>query len=97
MSDKKRILLIGSGGVGTMAAFSLEASGLASVTAVLRSNYEEVSKNGLNIESVDEVTHKGWKPTEGKYQFIISPVPGMLIYQVINSVPNVADEGRRRY
>ncbi|GAM34785.1 hypothetical protein TCE0_015r02589 [Talaromyces pinophilus] len=75
MPDKKRILLIGSGGVGTMAAFSLEASGLASVTAVLRSNYEAVSKKGFNIESVDYGTHVGWKPSE-----------------VINSVPNVADE-----
>lgn len=82
MSDKKRVLLIGSGGVGTMAAFSLEASGLASVTAVLRSNYEVVSKNGFNIESVDYGTHVGWKPTEGKSMHP-SPVqvPRILINQ----------------
>lgn len=82
MPDKKRILLIGSGGVGTMAAFSLESSGLASVTAVLRSNYEAVSKNGFNIKSVDYGTHVGWKPTEGKSSHpSLVQVPGILIYQ----------------
>ncbi|EEA28798.1 hypothetical protein TMatcc_002852 [Talaromyces marneffei ATCC 18224] len=72
MLDKRRILLVGSGSVGTMAAFSLEASGLASVTAVLRSNYEAVSKNGFNIDSVDYGSHHGWKPTE-----VIKSVPNV--------------------
>lgn len=40
MSDIKRIFPIGSSGVSTMAALTLEASDLAIVTAVLPSNYE---------------------------------------------------------
>lgn len=66
MASKRNILLVGSGGVGTMAAYSLEAGGRASVTAVLRSNYEAVSKDGFNINSVDHGDHKGWKPTARK-------------------------------
>jgi ketopantoate reductase len=66
MSAKKNILLVGSGGVGTMAGFSLEASGLASVTAVLRSNYAAVSKDGFQIDSVDYGNHKGWKPSKSQ-------------------------------
>ncbi|KAI2606776.1 2-dehydropantoate 2-reductase [Hypoxylon sp. NC1633] len=64
MTDKKNILLVGSGGVGTMAAFSLEAGGGASVTAVLRSNYAAVEENGFDIKSIDYGIHKGWKPTK---------------------------------
>ncbi|KAF7561376.1 hypothetical protein G7046_g2752 [Stylonectria norvegica] len=72
MSTKKNILLVGSGGVGTMAAFSLEASGQASVTAVLRSNYETVSKNGFNVDSVDYGKHPAWKPSK-----ILNSVPNV--------------------
>ncbi|KAL2429126.1 hypothetical protein ABEF95_013425 [Exophiala dermatitidis] len=64
MSAKKNVLLVGSGGVGTMAAFSLQASGRAEVTAVLRSNYASVKSNGFNIDSVDYGNHKGWKPAK---------------------------------
>ncbi|XXH01234.1 hypothetical protein Hte_007588 [Hypoxylon texense] len=72
MADKKNILLVGSGGVGTMAAFSLEASGQANVTAVLRSNYAAVEKDGFNINSVDYGDHKGWKPSK-----VVNAVPNV--------------------
>jgi hypothetical protein len=47
-----------------MAAYNLEAGGLATVTAVLRSNYEVVEQQGFNIDSVDHGTVKAWKPTQ---------------------------------
>ncbi|KAE8403495.1 6-phosphogluconate dehydrogenase [Aspergillus pseudonomiae] len=62
-NTKANILLIGSGGVGTIAALNLEAGNLAQVTAVLRSNYQAVASNGFNITSCDHGTLKGWKPT----------------------------------
>ncbi|EMR72261.1 putative 2-dehydropantoate 2-reductase protein [Eutypa lata UCREL1] len=64
MTDKKNILLVGAGGVGTMAAVSLEASGRASVTAVLRSNFASVEEHGFHIESIAYGNLKGWKPTK---------------------------------
>lgn len=64
MTQKKNVLLVGAGGVGTMAAVSLEASGRASVTAVLRSNFTSVNEHGFNIESVDYGTLKSWKPAK---------------------------------
>ncbi|KAJ5979321.1 hypothetical protein N7501_002663 [Penicillium viridicatum] len=39
MSGKAQVLLVGCGGVGTIAALNLETGGHAAVTAVLRSNY----------------------------------------------------------
>lgn len=64
MAEKKNVLLVGAGGVGTMAAVSLEASGRASVTAVLRSNFASVNEHGFNIESVDYGALKSWKPAK---------------------------------
>lgn len=64
MAEKKNVLLVGAGGVGTMAAVSLEASGRASVTAVLRSNFASVDEHGFNIESVDYGSLKAWKPSK---------------------------------
>ncbi|OGM41616.1 hypothetical protein ABOM_009748 [Aspergillus bombycis] len=63
INPKANILLIGSGGVGTIAALNLEAGNLAQVTAVLRSNYQAVTSNGFNITSCDHGALKGWKPT----------------------------------
>jgi ketopantoate reductase len=62
---KANCLLIGCGGIGTIAALNLEKGGLATVTAVLRSNYTHVVQHGFNIDSVDHGTIKGWRPGNG--------------------------------
>lgn len=62
--SKANVLLVGSGGVGTMGAYALETGGKAEVTAVLRSNYEAVSKQGFSIDSIEHGDGiVGWKPT----------------------------------
>lgn len=70
-TKKSNVLLIGSGGVGTIAAVNLEAGGLASVTAVLRSNFKKVQKDGFSIKSCDHGVIKGWKPSEGYHKYFI--------------------------
>ncbi|CZS93329.1 related to 2-dehydropantoate 2-reductase family protein [Rhynchosporium agropyri] len=57
------ICLVGSGGVGTIAALTLEKSGRAKVTVVVRGSYGVVSEKGFDIESVDHGDLKGWKPS----------------------------------
>lgn len=54
---------MGSGGVGTMAAYALEKGGKASVTAVLRSNYSVVKEKGFDIISLEHGEITGWRPT----------------------------------
>lgn len=66
--DKSKVLLFGTGGVGTIAAVNLEVGGQAEVTAVLRSNYTAVKENGFDIASCDHGKLKGWRPTEGQSQ-----------------------------
>ncbi len=64
---KARVLIVGMGGVGTMAAYALEKGGLAEVTAVLRSNYDAVEKNGFDIDSIEHGHDiRGWRPTTSK-------------------------------
>jgi ketopantoate reductase len=66
MDSKATVLLVGSGGVGTIAALNLELGGLAQVTAVLRSNYEAVKEKGFTIRSADHGTLSEWRPTKSE-------------------------------
>lgn len=63
---KANCLLVGCGGIGTIAALNLERGGLAAVTAVLRSNYKHVTEHGFVIESVDHGSINGFKPSNSK-------------------------------
>lgn len=66
--QKARVLIVGTGGVGTMSAYALEQGGKAEVTAVMRSNYEAVQKNGISIDSVQWGNGiKGWRPTHSEW------------------------------
>lgn len=67
MTDPRlNILLCGCGAVGTMAFVTLEKSGRAAVTAVLRSNFSKVKKEGFLIDSVDHGKLSGWRPSHSK-------------------------------
>lgn len=77
-ADKKQVLLFGSGGVGTIAALNLEVGGLASVTAVLRSNFDTVVSKGFDISSCDHGTLKGWRPSNGKHSTTIIVVQDLV-------------------
>ncbi|RHZ60122.1 ketopantoate reductase family protein [Aspergillus thermomutatus] len=75
--EKARVLIVGTGGVGTMSAYALEQGGKAEVTAVMRSNYDAVAKHGIDIDSIQYGNDiRGWRPT-----------------QIRKNVPDVAAEG----
>ena len=64
---KSRILVVGTGGIGTISAYALEQGGLAEVTAVMRSNYDAAVSQGIDIDSVLWGKTKGWKPTQSMF------------------------------
>lgn len=68
-TQKAQVLLVGSGGVGTIASLGLELGGHAQVTSVLRSDYEKVRDHGFDIESVDHGKFENWRPTRGECFF----------------------------
>jgi 2-dehydropantoate 2-reductase len=99
MAEKAKVLLIGSGGVGTMCAYALESGGKAEVTAVLRSNYDAVTKNGFDIDSIEHGSDiTGFRPTRSKRlptvcrrRFILTNP----IVPVTKAVPNATDAGEK--
>ncbi|KAJ5894570.1 hypothetical protein N7495_006261, partial [Penicillium taxi] len=89
MSKKAEILLVGSGGVGTITALNLEIGGQAQVTAVLRSNYERVIADGFHIRSCDhgELTH--WRPSKVVREIPVQPQ--RTFDYVVVTTKNIAD------
>ncbi|KAH7002443.1 2-dehydropantoate 2-reductase family protein [Ilyonectria destructans] len=86
---KKEVLLLGSGGVGTIGALNLEVGGQASVTAVLRSNFKAVTDNGFSITSCDHGNVTGWRPSH-----IVGRVPTIIEQQfdyIVVTTKNVPD------
>ncbi|KAL4785924.1 6-phosphogluconate dehydrogenase [Aspergillus varians] len=89
MAQKASVLLVGAGGVGTIAAVNLEKGGLASVTTVLRSNYKKVVADGFNIQSIDHGEMKSWKPSQ-----VLNEIPHHSAIQfdyIVVSTKNIAD------
>jgi glutamate dehydrogenase/leucine dehydrogenase len=74
MTKNATVLLVGAGGVGTIAALNLTLGGQAAVTTVLRSNYTKVTSEGFHIKSIDHGEIKGWRPHEGRQPQSFSPV-----------------------
>ncbi|EPE05887.1 2-dehydropantoate 2-reductase [Ophiostoma piceae UAMH 11346] len=56
------VFVVGCGAVGTMCAYALQESGKATVTALLRSNYNLVHESGLHIRSIDHGEIHNWRP-----------------------------------
>lgn len=62
MEDKPKVLVIGSGGVGSMTAFSLVHRDRSEVTLVVRSDYDLINANGYEINSCTYGHIRNWKP-----------------------------------
>ncbi|PSK41397.1 hypothetical protein C7M61_001079 [Candidozyma pseudohaemuli] len=61
--SKPSVLVVGSGGVGTIAALSLTLNEKCNVTLVVRSAFDKASTEGFTINSVTYGNLKNWKPT----------------------------------
>ncbi|KAJ5085975.1 Ketopantoate reductase ApbA/PanE [Penicillium argentinense] len=89
--SKRNVLVIGAGGVGTMACVALERSGMASVTAALRSNYEKVLRDGFEIESVDHGKLSGWRPSHvvNKVPHVSAESPFDYVVVTLKTIPEI--------
>lgn len=56
------VLLVGSGGVGTVVAYGIDFVGKSNLSIVVRRDFEKVKETGYDIKSVDYGEVKGWKP-----------------------------------
>ena len=90
---KIKVLVIGGGGVGTMAAYALESAGEAEVTMVLRSNFNAVKQNGFTIDSIQHGHDiAGWRPSHlaGKVPSA-QEVAASLFDYIIVATKNIPD------
>lgn len=67
MGSPSKVLLVGGGGIGVIAALSLEANAQVDVTIALRSNYNTVVGKGYDITSCDHGELRGWRPAQGLF------------------------------
>lgn len=85
-----KALLVGTGGVGVMAAYALDLCSEVEVTAVIRSDYDIVLKDGYNITSVDYGKIEHFRP-----QNIVKTVEDAVEYgpfdYVVVSTKNTPD------
>ncbi|KIK68286.1 hypothetical protein GYMLUDRAFT_35666 [Collybiopsis luxurians FD-317 M1] len=58
----KEVLLVGFGAVGAVYSLIVKRSGLARVTAVARSNYDAVNRNGMHFKSAKYGDIPAWRP-----------------------------------
>lgn len=61
-TSKPKVLVVGSGGVGTMAALALTTRDRSEVTSVIRSDYDIITSKGYSISSCTYGEIEGWRP-----------------------------------
>ncbi|SCU82616.1 LAMI_0C00144g1_1 [Lachancea mirantina] len=64
MSHVPNVLIIGTGGVGSIVAYGIDYLNKSNLAIVVRRDYEKVKSQGYDVESVDYGTVKGWKPSK---------------------------------
>ncbi|OVF07415.1 putative 2-dehydropantoate 2-reductase [Clavispora lusitaniae] len=79
------ILVFGSGGVGSIAAYALDLAEDTSVTTIIRSDYDQVTKNGYKITSVDYGTIEAYKPSNVVKSIDEAKAHGPFDYVVIST------------
>lgn len=60
--SKPKVLVVGSGGVGTISALALTENNKSDVTLVVRSDYKLINKQGYSIDSCTYGKLTNWKP-----------------------------------
>ncbi|ODV97379.1 hypothetical protein PACTADRAFT_49102 [Pachysolen tannophilus NRRL Y-2460] len=85
MSSKSKVLLIGSGGVGTIASYVLESNGKAEVTSVIRSDYQLVLDSGYQIKSIDYGEINNFRPSHIVNNVLDSIKYGPFDYVVVTT------------
>jgi 2-dehydropantoate 2-reductase len=102
---KPQVLVIGTGGVGTIVAFELALVEECSVSIVVRRDYAKVSQDGYEIHSCVHGDISGWKPDkiyatveaagENQYDFVVVSTKNLPdIAKVEELIEPVVTEGK---
>ncbi|GMG25531.1 unnamed protein product [Ambrosiozyma monospora] len=90
-ASENNVLIIGTGGVGTIVAYGIHFTGKSNLSVVVRRDYQRVSKEGYKINSVDYGEIKGWKP-DHVYSSVEKAAESKQVFQfVIITTKNIPD------
>ncbi|KAG7731809.1 hypothetical protein KL948_002742 [Ogataea haglerorum] len=89
--SKTKVLLVGSGALGIVAAYTLEYNGFAEVTVVVRSGYRKASTEGYKIDSVQFGSIDHWKPMKMVSSVHEAVANGEVYDYIFVSVKNLPD------
>ncbi|SCU92042.1 LADA_0F13872g1_1 [Lachancea dasiensis] len=90
-SSKPSCLVIGAGGVGVIAAYSLFRADRSEVSMVVRSDYDHVVKQGYSIDSCDYGTIENWKPHRLYKTAEAASASGQFFDFIVVTVKNIPD------
>ena len=91
-SEKKfNTLVVGSGGVATITALSLDLKQKSNITMIVRSDYDQAVKEGYSIKSCDYGDFKGWRPTNIFKSVEESVANGEFYDYVLITTKNIPD------
>ncbi|KAH3670915.1 hypothetical protein OGAPHI_000626 [Ogataea philodendri] len=91
MPSKYKVLLVGSGALGVVAAYTLEYNGFAEVTVVVRSGYKKASTEGYKIDSIQFGKIESWKPSRVVPNVEEAIANGEVYDYIFTSVKNLPD------
>ncbi|KAG7887890.1 hypothetical protein KL936_003908 [Ogataea polymorpha] len=90
--SKPNVLLIGTGGVGTIVAYGIDYVGKSNLSVVVRRDYSKVKDDGWEINSCDYGTIKGWKPA-AVYESVAAAADAGVTYDYVvistKSLPDI--------
>lgn len=89
-----KALVIGLGGVGVVAAYTLQLKAEVEVTAVIRSDYDAVITRGYEIDSADYGHIESWRPThvvKTAAEAAAKHGPFDFIVVTVKNIPDVTD------
>ncbi|RMY45147.1 hypothetical protein D0865_10085 [Hortaea werneckii] len=93
MGPRLKVLLVGGGGIGVIAALSLEANAQVNVTIALRSNYSTIVEKGYDITSCDHGELKGWRPAQVTNHVPVVSTGEIPFDYIIVATKNVPSDG----
>lgn len=91
MSELPKVLLIGAGGVGAVVAYSISYKKAATVSLVVRRDYEVVKNNGYKFNSYDHGEVNNWHPDELYSSIEEASKSGIKFDYVVVTTKNLPD------
>jgi len=88
---KSNVLLIGTGGVGTIVAYGIDYAGKSNLSVVVRRDYSKVVEQGWEINSIDYGEVKNWKPQNIYPNVEAAKQAGSVYDYVIVTTKNLPD------